>query len=420
MSTVEELNTKILAKGDEIRSLKSAKASKEDVEAAVKVLNEFKEQYKVANNGKAYEPPKAPEAPKKTAAPAAPAAPTAAASKESKESKVTPQPKIPVAVSIPNAQLNSIYYSLSLPPELTRIVLAITKANIPLVASPLPPSQPHLALLTSSIADNSSGVSISGDISISKYICRSFPDVAACLYGGSDSDNWLTGQIDQWLDLCIASTATATGINAAICATVNTHLEERTYLCGHSLTLADIAVLLSVKKAAPAMLTSAQTMPHLVRWATLVGGSLPPPVSLKPASSSSSSAAGGGGGGGKGGKGKDSASTNNNKSNSSTTAAAGEDEESICPPLIDAVEGNVCTRFPPEPSGYLHIGHCKAVLLNQYYAHRYKGRLLVRFDDTNPSKEKDEFEDNIIQDLATLGVVADSVSIPIHTYSYIV
>ncbi len=64
----------------------------------------------------------------------------------------------------------------------------------------------------------------------------------------------------------------------------------------------------------------------------------------------------------------------------------------------------VHTRFPPEPNGYLHIGHCKAVLTNYGLAESYSGKFNLRFDDTNPAKEDTEFVDGIMADLKWLGV----------------
>ncbi|GJY43330.1 glutamate--tRNA ligase, cytoplasmic, partial [Tanacetum coccineum] len=68
--------------------------------------------------------------------------------------------------------------------------------------------------------------------------------------------------------------------------------------------------------------------------------------------------------------------------------------------------GKVRLRFAPEPSGYLHMGHLKAALLNQDSAQKYHGKQIIRFDDTNPAKKNNEFVYNILNDLKTMGTHA--------------
>lgn len=93
----------------------------------------------------------------------------------------------------------------------------------------------------------------------------------------------------------------------------------------------------------------------------------------------------------------------------------GKDEEGVerkqyaLPPLPDAVMGRVVTRFPPEPNGYPHIGHAKAVVIDEEYARMYRGRFILRFDDTNPVKERREYYDAIMDGLRWLGVKPDII-----------
>jgi len=404
------IHNDIVAKGDEIRALKGSGTAKDALMPHITSLNELKDKFKAANGGVAYGPPPAPKK-EKVKGPAQEASKKDGPSKKelnklakkakkqgAAASSSSDTPPVPPAggdskavrqTSAPtdsSAALSSSLSALSLtdgvtlfhhpsrPPALARLALLLTDSPIAMTATAASAATHHPYLFGANCG------SISGDYGIARYLLRQHPKHCALL---AAQDPWKASQVDQWLDHCLMASSSADPVAAALglVAILETHLQDKTFAVGSGLTLADLALHQMIGN-------KTSLGPAVARWHALITQLVP---KMGPVGGKAD-------GNAKKGKGKSKSKVEN------------DDDGTSCPPLEDAEMGKVVTRFPPEPSGYLHIGHSKAALLNQYYAERYKGKLIVRFDDTNPTKEKGEYADNIIRDLATLNIKGDKIT----------
>uniref|UniRef100_A0A3Q1EBQ1 Bifunctional glutamate/proline--tRNA ligase n=1 Tax=Acanthochromis polyacanthus TaxID=80966 RepID=A0A3Q1EBQ1_9TELE len=204
--------------------------------------------------------------------------------------------------------------------------------------------------------------------SISRYLARVAP--ALGLYGANTMEQT---EVDHWLEFSARRLCDQPGLTGAL-GELDKVLSLRTFLVGHALTLADLSVWAALKGHAE-WPSQGKSFPHVNRWFSFLSSQVPfTAVGSKYAS----------------------------KKSDEKKQDVGKFVE-----LPGAEMGKVVVRFPPEASGYLHIGHAKAALLNQHYQVTFKGKLIMRFDDTNPEKEKEDFEKVILEDVSMLQIHPD-------------
>ena len=232
---------------------------------------------------------------------------------------------------------------------------------------------------------------VSGDLAMARFIAKQ--SGRGELIGGENEEN--VALLDQWVDYALSLSKFGLARRAlSIQRTLDPLLVAGTYVLGHSLSLADVALFASLgfPSTQGSKAEIARILPSkcpTLRWMEM--------MSQSPAVKEATQLAIG-------------VAKNAEVTLEEGAAATLDPLAAGMSYLEGATPGSTTTRFPPEPSGYLHVGHAKASLLNDYYARRYKGRLVVRFDDTNPSKEKDEYQTSIIEDLGKIGVKPDVVT----------
>ncbi|XP_077941016.1 bifunctional glutamate/proline--tRNA ligase isoform X2 [Gasterosteus aculeatus] len=211
--------------------------------------------------------------------------------------------------------------------------------------------------------------------SISRYLARVAP--ALGLYGANMMEQT---EVDHWLEFSARCLCGPIILSKAL-GELHKALSLRTFLVGHSLTLADLSVWAALKGHA-GWPSQGESFAHVNRWFSFLSTQVPfTTVGNKYASKKAP-----------------------------LSKSSSDDKKQDVGKFVDlpgAEMGKVVVRFPPEASGYLHIGHAKAALLNQHYQITFKGKLIMRFDDTNPEKEKEDFEKVILEDVAMLQIHPD-------------
>ncbi|PAV81276.1 hypothetical protein WR25_02110 [Diploscapter pachys] len=357
----EQIAEQIVKQGDEVRRLKADKSTPADVtKAAIDKLLKLKLEYKEAT-GKDYAPasggqPQGKQDKKKT---------ETAPHPEKKEEK-TPVQVEKAAVAAGGSSLSrqlAIHASKSSPPVASALALSLAGFGLN-GAIQLNDANKETFL-------NLDGVAISNDVAIARLISQSARNATDFL-GKNIAER---AKIEEVVSLCELISEGFLSPDALS----DVKLEPSGFILTNRISLADIALWSvahkhqQVKQRFSAHYNTLLSAPRLSEGFAFLG------------------------------------METNNKTNSNEKGGAKKQtkDEGKFVELPGAEKGKVIVRFPPEASGYLHIGHAKAALLNQYYQQTFEGKLIMRFDDTNPAKENSHFEEVIKEDLRMLNIKPD-------------
>ncbi|XP_061172906.1 bifunctional glutamate/proline--tRNA ligase-like [Saccostrea echinata] len=229
------------------------------------------------------------------------------------------------------------------------------------------------------------GSTLNNNFTICRFLANKFHEFG--LYGNTILE---ASEIDHWMTFAAGSLSCVAKFSTAL-NFLDKSLEPVTYLVGQSLTLADFAIweVLQNSSKFQSLLATGDAGINVMRYYKFLSNQSVFKVTERTLPK---------------------VKTIDEKKSDKKSKQSKKKDEGKFVDLPGAEMGKVVVRFPPEASGYLHIGHAKAALLNYHYREMFKGTLIMRFDDTNPAKENEEFEQVILKDVGMLGITYDKFS----------